>query len=182
MSRIATLVLLAAVALPLSADAQLTLKAGGSFASTTDSEGLPEGDTRLGAAVGLGFGFQFGEGKFALHPELLYVQKGGKFGDAGTLRIDELDFPLLIQFNVPIKLFTPYLYGGPQAEFELKCMAAGDDCVNSESVRWGAVAGLGFRVFELVTLEGRYNWTFSELSEELSAEPRTILVLLGLDF
>ena len=33
-----------------------------------------------------------------------------------------------------------------------------------------------------VTLEARYNWTFNEISEELGSKPRTILLLLGLDF
>src|SRR4029453_15570130 len=127
MSRIASVVLLAAaVALPLSADAQFTIKVGASFASTTTRGLLPDVETRTGGAAGVGFGFQLGKGRFALNPELLYVQKGGKFGDAGTLKIDELDLPLLLQFDIPIDVLTPYINGGPQAEFELKCKTAGD--------------------------------------------------------
>jgi hypothetical protein len=183
MSRIATVVLLAAaVALPLRADAQFTIKLGGSFASTTDSDLAPDVDTRTGLAAGVGFGFRLGEGKFALNPELLYVQKGGKFGDAGTLKIDELDVPLLLRFDVPIDVLSPYISAGPQLEFELNCETAGDDCVDSESFRWGGVLGLGARLGGLVTFEARYNWTFNEISDELSSKPRTILLLLGLDF
>jgi hypothetical protein len=183
MSRIATVVLIAAaVALPLSADAQFTIKLGASLASTTESELVPDVETRTGVAAGVGFGFQLGDGRFALHPELLYVQKGGKFGDAGTLKISELDVPLLLQFNVPIDLLNPYVHAGPQAEFELNCKTAGDDCVDTESVRWGAVLGLGARLGGLVSVEARYNWTFNEISDELGSKPRTILLLLGLDF
>jgi hypothetical protein len=183
MSRIATVVLLAAaVAVPLSAEAQFTVKLGASFASTTESELVPDVETRTGLAAGIGFGFRLGDGRFALHPELLYVQKGGKFGDAGTLKIDELDVPLLLRFDVPIDVLSPYVHAGPQLEFELNCETAGDDCVDTESFRWGAVLGLGARLGGLVTLEARYNWTFNEISDELGSKPRTILLLLGLDF
>jgi len=185
MSRIATLVLLAAAAvLPRSADAQLTAKIGASFASATKSDLAPDVNTRTGLAAGLGFAFQIGNGVFALHPELLYVQKGGDLGGdgGGSLKIDELDLPLLAQFNIPIEALTPFLLAGPQAEFELSCEAAGEDCVDSESVRWGAVLGLGARVGDLVTLEARYNWTFNEISDQLSSKPRTILLLAGLQF
>jgi hypothetical protein len=65
----------AAVALlPLSAEAQFTIKAGGSFASTTTSDLTPDVSNKTGFAAGIGYGFKFGSGAFALHPELLYVQ------------------------------------------------------------------------------------------------------------
>ena len=55
---------------------------------------MPDVETRTGLAAGIGYAFRLGNGGFAFQPELLYVQKGGKFGDDGTLKIDELDLPL----------------------------------------------------------------------------------------
>jgi len=184
MSRIAAPVLLAAAValLPLSAEAQFTIKAGASFASTTNSDLTPDVSNKTGFAAGIGFGFKLGSGAFALHPELLYVQKGGDLGASKTLKIDELDVPLLAQFNLRFETLSPYLYAGPQAEFELNCKSAGEDCVDSKSVRWGGVLGLGVLIGKRVTGDLRYNWTFNEISDQLSSKPRTILLLAGLSF
>ena len=184
MSRIARPVLLAAAIalLPLSARAQFTIKAGASFASTTESDFTPDVGNKTGLALGIGFGFKFGSGAFALHPELLYVQKGGEFGNDQKLKIDELDVPLLAQFNLRFETLSPYLYAGPQAEFELSCKSADVDCVDSESVRWGGVVGLGVLIGKRITGDLRYNWTFNEISDQFSSKPRTILLLAGIQF
>ena len=184
MSRIAAPLLLAAavVLLPVSVQAQFTIKVGASFASTTESDLAPDVSNKTGFAAGIGFGFKLGSGTFALHPELLYVQKGGEFGSDSKLKIDELDVPLLAQFNLRFETLSPYLYAGPQAEFELNCEAAGEDCVDSESVRWGGVLGLGVLIGNRITGDLRYNWTFNDISDEFSSKPRTILLLAGLQF
>jgi hypothetical protein len=184
MSHNATILLAAAAALiPLRADAQLTIKAGASFASTSESELVPDVGNKTGLAAGIGFGFSFGSGTFALHPELLYVQKGGDLGASGDLKIDELDVPLLAQFNLGIlESLAPFLYAGPQAEFELSCTAADTDCVDTESLRWGGVVGLGLHFGQRFSGELRYNWTFNEISDQFGSKPRTILLLAGFHF
>lgn len=184
MSRIAATVLLAAalVLLPLRVQAQFTIKAGASFASTTESDFTPDVSNKTGFAAGIGFGLKLGSGAFALHPELLYVQKGGDLGDSEKLKIDELDVPLLAQFNLRFETLSPYVYAGPQAEFELNCKTASDDCVDTQSVRWGGVLGLGVLIGNRITGDLRYNWTFNEISDQLSSKPRTILLLAGVSF
>ena len=183
MSRNTTVALLAAVILsPLSAGAQFTIKAGASFASTTESNLAPDVSNRTGFAFGIGYGFPLGSGAFSLHLEGLYVQKGGDLGVVGTLDIDELDFPILLQWKIPIAFLSPFLYAGPQAEFELSCTAADIDCVDTESLRWGGVIGLGVRFGQRFSGELRYNSTWSEISELSNAKPRTILLLAGFSF
>jgi hypothetical protein len=184
MSRNATVVLLAAaVALaPLTAGAQFSIKLGASFASTTESELVPDVSNRTGLAAGVGYGFPLGSGAFSLQLEGLYVQKGGDLGIAGTLKIDELDFPILLKWKIPIDFLSPFLYAGPQAEFELGCTTADIDCVDTESLRWGGVLGLGVLFGQRFTGELRYNGTWSEISELSDVKPRTILLLAGLSF
>ena len=187
MSRTAAFALFAAAAaaaalIPLSADAQFSVKAGATFASTTESEFVPDVSNRTGFAAGIGYGFPLGSGAFSLHLEGLYVQKGGDLGVNGTLDIDELDFPILLQWKIPIAFLSPFLYAGPQAEFELSCTAADIDCVDTESLRWGGVLGLGARFGQRFTGELRYNGTWSEISKVSDAKPRTILLLAGLTF
>ena len=181
MSRTTTLVVIAAAALlPLDARAQLQIKVGASFASTTESDYVPDVKNQTGFAAGVGWGIPFGK-RLDFYPELLYVQKGAKYGDDAALKIDELDLPLMLRWNLPIDVLLPYLYAGPQLEFGLNCKAAGDDCVDTNDFRWGAVLGLGVRLGGLVTLEGRYNWTFNDISDQIASKPRTILLLAGLD-
>lgn len=184
MSRNAPVALLAAVVAftPLTVGAQITIKAGASFASTSESELVPDVSNKTGFAAGIGYGLRMGGGALALHGELLYVQKGGDLGDAGDLKIDELDVPLLLQWNTQIDFLHPFLYAGPQAEFELSCTAVDVDCVDSESLRWGGVLGLGGRFGQRFTGEIRYNWTFTEISGLIDSKPRTILLLAGLSF
>jgi hypothetical protein len=183
MPRTITAALLAAAValLPARADAQLTVKGGLSFASTTESDLVPDVDSRTGFAVGLGYGWKLGN-IFEIRPEAFFVQKGGEFANVGTLELNELNIPILLQANLPIPVLAPYAYAGPQGEFELDCTVADTDCVDTESFRWGAVAGLGLRLGGTLSLEGRYNWTLDELTEDLGAKPRTILLLLGLSF
>ena len=130
MSRIAAPVLLAAAValLPLFFEAQFTIKAGASFASTTTSDLTPDVSNKTGFAAGIGFGFKFGSGAVALHPELLYVQKGGDLGASKTLKIDELDVPLLAQFNLRFKTISPNLYAGPQATTGSTTVASRSRC------------------------------------------------------
>lgn len=172
-----------AVALaPVCANAQFSIKAGASFASTTESNLVPDVSNQTGFAAGIGYGFPLGGKAFSLQLEALYVQKGGDLGGAGSLKIDELDVPILLRWKIPIDFLSPFLYGGPQAEFELSCTTADIDCVDTESMRWGGVLGLGVLFGQRFTGELRYNGTWSEISKGSDAKPRTILLLAGIAF
>lgn len=161
------------------AHAGLTAKAGLSFATTTSSDYLPDPGTTTGAAAGLSFGL--GVGRIVqIRPEALYVQKGGEFASNQSLTIHELDIPLLVQCKLP--LLDSFVYAGPQGEIELDVEAEGTNVVNTDSFRWGAVAGIGFEVLRVFSIEGRYNWTLDEISSDIGSKPKTILVLAGFGF
>ena len=182
MLRNITVALLAAAvaATPLTAGAQFAIKAGASFASTSESDFVPDVSNKTGFAFGVSYGLRMGGNAFALHIEALYVQKGGDLGTQGNLDIDELDIPLLLQWNTPIELL--FLNIGPQLEFELSCTAADVDCVDTESMRWGGVVGAGVNLGKKFTGELRYNWTWTDISNDFSSKPRTILLLAGFKF
>ena len=176
MRRILQVILLSCIIAP-AAGAQLSVKAGLSFASTTESDFIPDVGTRTGFAAGLSLGLPIGT-SLSLRPELLYVQKGGKFANDETLEINELNIPVLLQFTLPMPVLAPYLLAGPVAEYELSCTAADIDCVDTESLRWGFMAGAGVHLASL-TVEGRYGYTLSEISDNIKSKPRTILLLVG---
>jgi hypothetical protein len=160
-------------------DAQIVLKGGLSFASVSESEFVPDVKTRTGFAAGISIGLPFAP-LIQFRPEALYVQKGGKYASDQTLEINELNFPLLLQLTLPLPGFQPYAFAGPVAEYELDCKAADVDCVDTKSLRWGATIGGGVR-FGTLSLEGRYGYTLSEISDDFQSKPRTILLLVGLN-
>lgn len=168
--------LAAALLLPAVASAQLVLKGGLSFANASESPYLPDLKTKTGFAAGVSVGLPLGG--VQLRPELLYVQKGGKLTN-DDFELNELNIPVLLQLNLPGVGLAPYLFGGPQAEYELTCKRADVDCVNTTSLRWGAVAGAGLRLGSSLSIEGRYNWTLSELGDNIASKPRAILLLAG---
>jgi hypothetical protein len=165
--------------MPGTAQAQFGIKAGLSFASASTSDYLPNLSVRTGWTAGLSVGLPLGS-VLELRPELLYVQKGGKLPGGSTLELKELDLPGLLQINLPVTGFMPYVFAGPQAEFELSCTAFDVDCVDSRSLRWGAVGGAGVRLARVLSIEGRYNWTLSEIADDIKSKPRTLLILVGL--
>jgi hypothetical protein len=163
-------------------DAQIVLKGGLSFASVSESEFVPDVKTRTGFAAGISLGLPVAP-LIQFRPEALFVQKGGKYSTGGTdetLEINELNFPLMLQLTLPLPGFQPYGFAGPVAEYELDCKNADVDCVDTKSLRWGATVGAGIR-FGTLSLEGRYGYTLSELSDDIKSKPRTIMLLVGLN-
>jgi opacity protein-like surface antigen len=170
---------------PQHAAADVAIKGGLSFSSTTDSQYLPDLNNRTGAAAGLSIGLPLGK-SLELRPEALFVQKGGKFasGDS-SLTMNELNIPALLQINIPAGGFSPYIYAGPQGEIDLKTElkdASIKDIADTKSFRWGAVAGAGILLGGSLSIEGRYNWTLTEISDNVKSKPRTLLVLAGIHF
>jgi hypothetical protein len=171
----------AAAMIPAGAEAQFAVKGGLSFGSATESDYLPDLSSKTGFAGGLSFGLDLGK-VVEIRPELLFVQKGGKLSGDDSFTLNEFNIPLLLQIDIPIKGFMPYIVAGPQAEIELKCTAFDTDCVDTSSFRWGAVGGVGIRLGKVFSVEGRYNWTLSEISDDITSKPRTILLLAGIHF
>lgn len=178
MRRFLTALCFVAVAWPTVGDAQIVLKGGLSFARATDSEYLPDLETRTGFAAGVSLGIPTGPA-VGLRLEALFVQKGGHLATDDSFELNELDVPVLFQATVPIPVLAPFVLAGPQAEYELTCKKADVDCVNTTSLRWGFVVGAGVHLGGL-SVEGRYDWTFSDLADDIHSQPRTIMLLVGL--
>jgi len=60
---------------------------------------------------------------FAIQPEVMYVQKGAIYTISGsqgiytaesktTYKFDYIDIPILVKFNLPLPVFSPYIEGG----------------------------------------------------------------------
>ncbi|MEJ2203133.1 MAG: porin family protein [Gemmatimonadota bacterium] len=163
------------------ASAQLSVKGGLTFASTSESEFVPDPSTRTGFSAGVSIGIHLGE-VIELRPEALYVQKGATLAGDDLFKLEELVVPLLLQVDIPINGFMPYAFAGPQGEFELSCTIVDVDCVDTKSLRWGAVGGVGIRLARFLSIEGRYNWTLQEISDDIRSKPNAISVMAGIHF
>lgn len=144
--------------------------------------------------------------RFALHPELLYIQKGAvlagsNFGAGrlkGTYRFSYLQFPLLLEAQIPTgREIVPILFLGPfisarvtsglEVEFPDNTERNSYNDVTS-SVDIGGVIGAGVRYrlsdAQILTFDVRYNPGFSDVATEENLVLRTdsITLSFGLAF
>lgn len=93
-------------------------------ASTSNFSGdVGDVDMKLGFLGGVFLDVPLGP-TLALHPELLYMQKGAKTqyydGDM-TQKLNYIEIPLLVKFkfSVPLSPVTPFIFAGPSVGFFL---------------------------------------------------------------
>jgi hypothetical protein len=78
--------------------------------------------SRLGLTGGISYRIGLIAG-FAIQPEVMYIQKGAIYTISGsqgiytaesktTYKFDYIDIPILVKFNLPIPVFSPYIEGG----------------------------------------------------------------------
>lgn len=170
-------------------------KGGATFATMKfDTEDEVEIDTRIGVIAGGFVTIPLGERLF-VQPEVLFAQKGGKFGDLGgdvSTELDYLDVPALVRYDIGSRGL--HVYGGPAVGFLLRARAVSDfggdraevDVSDSiESVAFDLVFGAEFE-FGRVIVDGRYMWGLSDVDKETSevvkVKNRVAAVMAGFRF
>jgi hypothetical protein len=166
-------------------------KGGVVFATTSDESA----DTtyRTGFAAGAFVEWPLGT-RLAVQPEALFVQKGSKLDSSlvdSSFRVDYLEVPVLVKYNLTASPGAFFVYGGPAVAFKLKARSFADfggstivDDVSDdvESVEWSLVAG-GGKEFKRFFVEGRYVHGMKNIDKLGSdAKTRTIAALAGLRF
>jgi hypothetical protein len=126
---------ISSVALAQGADrkAHFGVLAGGAFAKVGGKDTQDQNiKTRVGIAAG-GFVTVGVSKNFAIEPELLFVQKGGKGSDATSttnLKVSYVELPVLLKFRFPGKsggVVVPHIYVGPTLGFKAGCNLSGTD-------------------------------------------------------
>jgi hypothetical protein len=117
-----SLVMLLAVSVSFS---QFGIKGGINLATVSGADkslGGIDPTRKLGLAGGISYRIGLIAG-LAIQPEVMYIQKGaiyegsmsyGGYSISGktTLKGDYIDIPVLVKFNLPIPVFSPYIEGG----------------------------------------------------------------------
>jgi hypothetical protein len=206
--RISALATLALGATALTAQAQAKtygLIGGVSFATLngSDANGGTVVDPDLGVvSVSKGSRTGFVGGIFVdipaatslvFEPQVLYSQKGVKYsgtvsglGVDVTLKMDYIDVPLLLRYNLQTDGGAYFLLG-PDVGFNVSCSAKAStsgasgsaDCGSgyATSVTFGGVAGLGFQK-DKIGIEGRYEYDFGAAIKDTNAKNAVWEILL----
>ena len=186
-SRTVPFLLLVTLASSTPGSAQLGLKGGLSFA--TLSNAAPDLKTRTGFAGGIAL--NLGRGAVVLQPEALFVRKSATRelipGEEPTsVRVDNLELPLLVRLNIPVGGVTAYGLAGGLLDIVLNCDLVGGACPNYVSKHDFGVAlggGIRFSGRRGLSIEGRYTWGLREVSEistGLDQRTRTFMILAGI--
>jgi hypothetical protein len=168
--------------------------AGANFAKLSDDQAA---STRTGVVVGASANFSLAN-NFGVEIDGLYSQQGAKVdldGDDLVLHLDYVQVPVLLRYSFPTHTAArPFLVLGPQVGFRVKCeFTAGSDSESCEHIVGenaksvdvsGAVgAGLGFNLGkEEVSLQARYNMSFTKISDDTDSKNRVFSVMAGFSF
>ena len=180
---IATLALLAIVALPSTSQAQSAFDIGirgGVTQATFYGDDVASNDFRPGFTGGLFLTYHVNDA-FSIQPEVLYSLRGAKnhfsattSPDLENVRVsqDVIEIPVLFKLSAPLSPITPRIYVGPSLGFITSTSVDGVDTDNAfNDVDFGGVLGgeiayqIGAGPVSEVALDGRYNLGFTNLGD-----------------
>jgi opacity protein-like surface antigen len=161
-----------------------------------------EKKNRLGLVGGISYKIGLIAG-LSLQPEVMYIQKGvvgeGNMSYLGqtysvktTLKGDYLDIPLLLKFNLPIPMFSPYIEGGVSYGILLSAKQKTETGGQSEETDikdqvkkndLSLIVGVGVELF-ILDINARYVIGQTKLYKEGDAKVfnRGIILTAGLRF
>lgn len=172
-----------------SVPSKLIAKAGISISKMSYSFDMGTSN-KLGFTIGVGYESELFKNVF-IQPELNFIQKGAKWGfdegDNHTMTINFLETPILFKYKFGIGKLKFNLMAGPsfsyglggnyKAEFngtldkldlQFKPYHESDNYNEKYSfidrrIEMGATVGIGVELFEIVMIDVRYNYGFTEL-------------------
>jgi hypothetical protein len=166
---------------------------GGAFSRFRGADKGDFDQTKVGIAAG-GFVTWGFTPRFAVQPEVLLVQKGGKNDlDEESFRISYIEVPVLLKYRIPAegngKLFSPHAYGGGALAFKIGCTAkslttttdceaVGDDI---ESTDFSLVFGAGVDIGRAM-IDARYDLGLTKIEKEVDVKNGTFYLLAGWTF
>lgn len=114
-----SLVMLLAVSVAFS---QFGIKGGVNLGTSGGADKPSDLKYRMGIAGGISYRIGLIAG-LSIQPEVMYIQKGAVYelntlqgiytiNDKQTTKLDYIDIPVLVKFNLPIPVFSPYIEGG----------------------------------------------------------------------
>jgi opacity protein-like surface antigen len=175
-------------------DAQLRygIKLGGTLSSiyekyTGEGGGSENSDPKLGIKAGAILEYSFSP-SFALQPELLYVNSGGKYKfDEGTeslkMNLHQLQLPVNVKYKMGTDNLKFYVAAGPYIGYIFAAREKWSDEDESESlygegsrlkhIDFGVGAGLGIEISNKYIVGAGYKYGMSNLTKAENAKVKT---------
>jgi hypothetical protein len=124
---LAVAALAALTALPLRADIQLGIKAGGTMTRPTGLQALDPAaslKSKSGFTGGIFLALNYGR-VVTVQWEAVYSMKGAVYSPPGsavteTLSADYIEVPLLLKLRAPLPVIQPFVFAGPTVGFKLQ--------------------------------------------------------------
>jgi hypothetical protein len=146
----------------------LGLEAGTNFANFigSDVSNNSLNGSRLGLVGGAFLALNFGD-SFAIRPEILYSQKGGKDTSNNTYQMDYVEVPVLLKLSLGTPVVNPGILAGPSFSWNTVAQVA-DSGGNSSSIQNVNTSDIGFIVGAEVDIDkffvtGRYEMGFNNI-------------------
>ena len=184
------------------ANDNLTL--GAKLGMTVSNQTNTDIDSKIGFEIGGAHRHGLSE-LLALNTELSYVQKGSKFGDRlvidlsqalSNVRVSRNYIQLAVHISADIiksnQFFIPEPYLGFSTGYLLSANLSGDsigaDKVSRDvrddfkKLEFGILFGMGFRVFQKLTMDLRYSLGLSSIVEEFETKNKMLSFSMGYFF
>lgn len=193
------------LSIPPSASGQVTVGfQGGLSLAKISGDGVADDlSNRTGISIGAFLETPI-SGMLSFQPEVNYAQKGAKDSDEGfevSLKIDYIEVPLLVKFDLPTSgSISPHVLVGPALGFKAGCKIGGEqggtdvdvDCseddIDLKSFDFGAIvgAGVGFPAGPgEARIGARYNFGLLDVENSSEGEGvtnRAFSLLVGFSF
>lgn len=101
---------------------EFALKAGVAVSRFDITGNVPFDESYVSTSFGAQYRMRFGP--VALQPEVHMISRGGKFsvdGDEERVKLEYIEFPLLLVVPFQLGRLEPYLFGGPWLGLETRC-------------------------------------------------------------
>lgn len=164
----------------------LGLEAGANFSNFIGSDVTTDNVTgsRLGFVGGGFLSLNFGN-SFAIRPEILYEQKGGKDTSNNTYQLDYVEIPVLLKFSLGTPGINPAILLGPSFSFNMVAQVANSGntstITNSNGSDIGVIGGVEVDIDKFL-VSGRYELGFNDVATSTHLQNGTLTFLVGYAF
>ncbi len=164
----------------------LGLEAGANFSNFVGSDVTVNDVTgsRLGFVGGGFVSLNFGN-SFAIRPEILYEQKGGKDTSNNTYQLDYVEIPVLLKFSLGTPGINPSILLGPSFSFNMVAQVANSGSTSaitdSNGSDIGVIGGVEIDIDKFL-VSGRYELGFNDVAQNTHIQNGTITLLVGYAF
>ncbi len=179
--------ILLALPRPATADMRFGIKGGANVANVNGDfvDALGDWKSTVGFCGGIFLELNFGR-VLTIQPEVLYTMKGTDTAEAGKLKFDYIEIPVLLKLRIPTGSVHPFVFAGPAFGFTLKAALEGSKLQEFPKSDFSAVFGAGLQLGNSIHIDARYTMSLQKLKipeyEAIDLKNGVLSATIGLAF